>query len=54
MLPTLGLLILYKFSLPSLGVAVSSFIYLHSNDIMKTESGLKNTSSRATSMVNPS
>lgn len=26
MLPTLDLLMLYKFSLPSLGVAVSSFI----------------------------
>lgn len=39
MLPTLDLLILCKFSLPSLGVAVSSFIYLHSNNIMKTGSG---------------
>lgn len=36
---TLDLLILCKFSLPSLGVAVSSFIYLHSNNIMKTVSG---------------
>lgn len=39
MFPTLGLLILCKFSLPSLGVAVSSFIYSHSNNTMKTASG---------------
>lgn len=54
MLPTLDWLILYEFSLPSLGVAVSSFIYLHSNNMMKTESGLKNTPSWATSVVNSS
>lgn len=54
MLPTMDLLILYKFSLPSLGVAVSSFIYLHSNNIMKTGSGRKKPPSWAMAMVNPS
>lgn len=54
MLPTLDLLILYKFSLPSLGAAVSSFIYLHSNNIMKTGSGHKKPPSRAVATVNPS
>lgn len=47
------LLILYKFSLPSLGAAVSSFVYLHSNNIMKTQSDLKNTPSQATFRVSP-
>lgn len=53
MLPTLDLLILYKFFLPNSGVAVSSFVYLHSNNIMKTESGLQNTPFRAMSGLNP-
>lgn len=54
MLPTLDLLILYKFSLPSSGAAVSSFIYLHSNNIMKTGSGHKKPPSWAMAIVNPS
>lgn len=42
-LSTPDLLILYKFSLPALGAAVNSFVYLHSNTIMKTQSGFKKT-----------
>lgn len=52
-LSALGLLILYKFSLPSLAAAVSSFVYLHSNNIMKTQSDLQTRPPRAIARLNP-
>lgn len=54
MLSTLDLLILYKFSPPNLGAAVSSCVYLHSNNIMKTQSGFKNPPSQDITKLNPS
>lgn len=54
MLSTLDLLILYKFSPPDLGAAVSSCVYLHSNNIMKTQSGFKNPPSQDITKLNPS
>lgn len=53
-LSTLDLLILYKFSPPSLGAAVISFVYLHSNNIVKTQSGFKNPPSQDIAKFNPS